>query len=113
MLLMLLACSSNPCEGMQCLCPEGTGVITLENIKEASIQKKDASGKKTEVIPCSASKAGALCSFVPEGETFQVDVLIGEKAFPIDIKSVRKTQKTCCACGYFEFSPRRLTIPYH
>ena len=113
MLFFLLACFDAPCDGTQCLCPEGTGTVVIENIKEASIQKKEPSGKGTQIIPCSAIKSGVRCEFTPEGDVFQIDVLIGEKAFPVDITSTRKSKKDCCACGYYEFSPRRLTIPYH
>ena len=114
MLFILIACAAeNPCKDIDCSCPEGTGSLIIEKIKEVSIQKKDASGVKSQIIPCVASKDESLCTFTPAGSVFQVDVLIGEKSFPVDIKSVRKAKEGCCACGYFEFSPHRLTIPYH
>ena len=113
MLFILIACTGDPCKDINCLCPEGTGILIVENVKEASIQKKSASGKKTEVFSCDPNGANVRCSFTPEDKNFQVEVLIGEKSFPVDITSKRKTKDNCCACEYFEFSPHRLTIPYH
>ena len=105
MLFVLLACTTDPCKDMNCLCPEGTGTLIIENVSKASIQKKTTTGEQLQVITCSPSKENVSCSFRPDGEVFQIEVLIGEKAFPIDIKSTRKNKKNCCACEYFEFSP--------
>jgi len=114
MFLWLLACSnSDPCKGVDCSCTIGEGTIVIEDVEKASLNIAHSKEKKSkQKISCSPQKDGVLCSFTPTSTLIKAEIMMEDKAFPIDIQSTYKTKDDCCQCGYYELTPSRITIPY-
>ena len=114
MFLWLLACSYlEPCKGVECSCPIGQGTILIENVEKASLNIANSKEKKiNKLVACSPQKDGVLCSFTPKSTLVHAEILIADKAFPIEVQSIYKTKDDCCQCGYYEFRPSRISIPY-
>ena len=114
MFLWLMACfSSDPCQGLECSCALGEGTILIENVEKASLSIAHSKEQKSEeIVVCSPQKDGVLCSFTPTSTLIRAEILIADKAFPLEIQSTYKTKEDCCQCGYYELTPSRIAIPY-
>ena len=112
MLFWLIACTE-PCKEVDCSCPQGEGTLLIESVDKASLRIPDQKDKsKGSTVACSPAKAGVRCSFTPPSSFFHAEILLAEKAFPVEIQSQRQNREDCCQCEYYRLTPSRISIPY-
>ena len=112
MFFWLMACTE-PCRESECSCPQGEGTLLIENVAKASLHIPDQKDKsKGTTIVCTPDKEGVLCSFTPSSALIHAEILLADKAFPVEIQSNRQSKEDCCQCEYYQLTPSRVSIPY-
>ena len=111
---LFFSCSTTQdCSKVQCSCAIAEGSVLIDAVSTAKLHIFDYKNKKNErTIECESDVNGAKCTLSTNQKLLHAEVEVGANSFPVEIQVTQKTNDDCCQCGYLEFTPNHISIPY-